>query len=552
MQSLLDFSNMPDAGFAAWAFLLAVAAATLVSEDLTAVAVGALVAEGKVGFLFGTFACFLGIFVGDVLLYVAGRWAGRPALTRAPLKWLVNEDAVERSSAWFGRRGAWVIAASRFAPGTRLPTYFAAGMLRTSFGRFAFYFAVACAVWTPLLVALSALVGGEVVKSALFGRQHLIVGTLLAGVVLLFIFKSFLRLTTWRGRRLFVGRWRRLTRWEFWPPWAFYPPVVVYVAWLALKHRSLTLFTAANPAIESGGFVGESKIAILDGLAAGGFVARSELIPAERDGSGADERINHAGRFMAAHRLSFPVVLKPDVGQRGAGVKVARSDAEVREFFLHFSGDAIVQEYVPGEEFGVFYYRLPGAARGRIFSITEKRMPVVSGDGASTLEQLILADERAVCMARFYCEQQRGRLQEVPDEGERVQLVELGTHCRGAIFLDGARLKTEALGEAIDRVGRSYEGFYFGRFDIRAPSAADFRRGEDFKVIELNGVTSEATHIYDPRHSLFAAYRVLFAQWRIAFEIGARNRARGAEPTSARELIRLTLEFRRSVGATAG
>jgi membrane protein DedA with SNARE-associated domain len=546
MQSLLDLSYMPDASLAAWAFLLAVVAATLVSEDLTAVSVGALVAEGKVGFLFGTFAC-------DVLLYLAGRWAGRPALARAPLKWLVNEAAVERSSAWFERRGAWVIAASRFAPGTRLPTYFAAGMLRTSFTRFTFYFAVACAVWTPLLVALSALVGGEVIKSALFDKQHLIVGTLLAGVLLLLIIKTLLRLTTWRGRRMFVGRWRRLVRWEFWPPWAFYPPVVVYIAWLALKHRSLTLFTAANPAIESGGFVGESKSAILDGLAAAGsFVALSELIPAGRDGAGADERISHVGRFMAAHQLSFPVVLKPDVGQRGAGVKVVRSDAEVREFFINFRGDAIVQEYAPGEEFGVFYYRLPGAARGRIFSITEKRMPVVTGDGASTLEQLILADGRAVCLARFYCGQQRERLHDLPAAGERVQLVELGTHCRGAIFLDGARLKTEALEEAIDRVSRAYEGFYFGRFDIRTPSLDDFQRGENFKVIELNGVTSEATHIYDPRYSLFAAYRVLFAQWRIAFEIGALNRARGMEPTSARELIRLTVEFQRSVGATAG
>jgi hypothetical protein len=65
------------------------------------------------------------------------------------------------------------------------------------------------------------------------------------------------------------------------------------------------------------------------------------------------------------------------------------------------------------------------------------------------------------------------------------------------------------------------------------------------KIIELNGVTSEATHIYDPRLSLFEAYRVLFRQWRIAFEIGDLNRAQGIRPTALRELLRALREYRR-------
>src|SRR5262245_63162472 len=64
---------------------------------------------------------------------------------------------------------------------------------------------------------------------------------------------------TYRNRRLILSSWRRLTRWEFWPPSAFYPPMVAYLAYLMAKHRSLTLFTAANPAIMGGGFIGESK-----------------------------------------------------------------------------------------------------------------------------------------------------------------------------------------------------------------------------------------------------------------------------------------------------
>jgi hypothetical protein len=95
-----------------------------------------------------------------------------------------------------------------------------------------------------------------------------------------------------------------------------------------------------------------------------------------------------------------------------------------------------------------------------------------------------------------------------------------------AVFLDGSWVKTEALEAAIDCISKSYDGFYFGRYDIRTPCVQDFQQGRNFKVMELNGVTSEATHIYDPKGNLWEAYKVMFAQWDIAFEIGAQNRLR--------------------------
>jgi hypothetical protein len=253
---------------------------------------------------------------------------------------------------------------------------------------------------------------------------------------------------------------------------------------------------------------------------------------------------------MQEQHLTYPVVLKPDVGQRGSGVAVVRSAAALESYLRGAEStqtDTIIQEYIPGVEFGVFYYRYPGEERGHIFSITDKRFPVVMGDGASTLERLILGDSRAVCMAKFYLKQQH-RLDDVPAAGEAVQLVELGTHSRGAIFLDGSQHHTAALAAAVDRISQRFDGFSFGRFDIRAPSVEEFRQGR-FKVIELNGVTSEATHIYDPQNGLLDAYRILFAQWRIAFAIGAANRARGAQPMPLGALLRMVATYRKRSGA---
>jgi RimK-like ATP-grasp domain len=311
-----------------------------------------------------------------------------------------------------------------------------------------------------------------------------------------------------------------------------------------VKHGGVTTFTAANPAIEGGGFVRESKFDILQGLArAGSYVARSALIRGDRP---LHQKTAVAGRFMARYGVSYPVVLKPNYGQRGSGVVVVRS-AEALETCLRGSSvDTIIQEHIEGAEFGVFYYRLPSEPRGRIFSVTEKKFPFVVGDGRRTLEQLILDDDRAVCAPGIYFERFRSRLDSVPAAEEMVPLAELGTHCRGAMFLDGRWAWTGALDERFDEIARAFDGFYFGRFDVRVYGGIDaFRAGEGFKVIELNGVTSEATHIYDPSTALLDAYRVLMEQWRIAFAIGGENRRRGVCVTPLSHLTRLTREYMR-------
>ncbi len=337
-----------------------------------------------------------------------------------------------------------------------------------------------------------------------------------------------------------MGFIRRKIRWEFWPAWAAYVPLIPYLLYLALKHRSVTLFTAVNPGMPSSGFAGESKSEILDHLTASRAVARYALIPGSIE---AYARIERAAEFLDPR--GFPVVLKPDVGERGSGVAIVRSRGELEFYLRAAQGDTIIQEYIAGLEFGVFYYRDPRQPRGRIFSITEKRFPQVVGDGESTLEQLILRDPRAVCLASVYLRSSKRPATYVPAAGESTPLVELGSHCRGAIFLDATALKTRPLEQAIDTISKAHPGFFFGRFDIRVPSVEALQAGREIKVIELNGVSAEATHIYDPAVSLFGAYKVLYAQWRIAFEIGAINRRRGAQPLSAPALLALMREHLR-------
>lgn len=524
-------------GFGLVVVFALIMAATLVSEDLTCITAGLMIARGTLGFGTGTLACFLGIFVGDLLVFLAGRKLGRRVLRWGPVRWFISPEAIAWSSQWLERRGAALVFATRVLPGTRLPTYFAAGVLRTSLAKFALYFFVACAVWTPVIVGVSAAFGEIVQRLFDVMRHHAGLYLVATALVLFVLLKLLIPLATWRGRRLHLSRWRRLTRWEFWPRWAFYPPVVLYAAWLALRHRRPLLFTAVNPAIPGGGFVGESKSGILRGLShSPELIAPWALVPASL---AAAERVAQVLAFHQAQGSSWPLVLKPDIGERGSGVAMIWSAAEAQAYLELAGGDTIVQAYAPGGEFGVFWMRHPDAPHGRIFSITEKRFPAVRGDGHQTLEELILEDDRAVCMAPLHLRRHASRLTWVPAAGEAVPLVDLGTHCRGAAFYDGEWVKTPALEAAIDRLSRGFEGFWFGRYDIRAVSVEQLRSGAGFRVVELNGATSEATHIYDPKNGLLAAYRTLFEQWRALFTIAAANVARGTKPTTLAELIRL-------------
>ena len=512
--------------------LLALAVATLVSEDLACVAGGLLVAAGRLDFWAATLACFCGILAGDLLLVALGRSLGRAVLARWPLRGRLSEARLAGAEAWFAERGGAAIFASRFLPGTRLPLYLAAGVLRAPWRWVAGWFALAVGIWAPLLVGLSRILG-EAAGTLLHDWACGVAWFLGTGLATWAFWRLARSLTTWRGRRLWVMRWRRATRWEYWPMWAVYPPVVAYVLWLGLRHRGLTICTAANPGIgAAGGLAGESKSEILRGLAgAGKRVARWAAIE-----PGATER--RAAEVDEFRRGAWPVVLKPDVGERGRGVVIARSEADIAAKLAADGSRLIAQDYVPGVEFGIFYTRRPEAERGEIFAITDKRTLALTGDGRRTLEELILGDDRAVGMAAYFLAEHEGSLHRRPAAGETVMLAELGTHCRGALFLDGTPLRTEALEAAVEQVSRAYDGFYFGRYDVRTSSTEALMRGE-FTVIELNGLSAEATSIYDPCHPVFFGWRTLCAQWRLAFEIGAVNRARGARVWTVREVWRL-------------
>ena len=521
---------------------LLLAVATFVSEDLTCISAGLMVAKDVIGFFPAASACLIGIFIGDMLLYLAGRWLGTDFVRKAPLKWFISEADIIRSSQWFDKRGMVLILITRFFPGTRLATYFTAGILGVNFLRFALYFLIAAILWTPLLVGLSAYLGGQMLQIFEVYQKYALLGLLGIICFLLLLLKLVVPMFSHRGRKLLLGKWLRFSRWEFWPLWKFYPPVVLYVGWLGLRHRHFAWFTATNPGMPMSGLVLESKQQILEALKPAG-----EVVPAFGTVSkslSSENQWKAMKRLQENPALDFPIILKPDVGERGIGVAVIRSDEEAKAYFEKSFDDTIVQQFVEGSEYGIFYYRLPEEENGHIFSITDKELISVVGDGTSTLEQLILDDARAVAMAPFFINKHAKRILQTPSKGEVIALTELGTHSLGSLFRDGTHLATPDLEKEIDRISKHFEGFYFGRYDVKVPSEAALQAGENIRILELNGITSEATSIYDPKNGLFTAYKVLFDQWAIASRIVKQNTKAGIKPAAHWRVIKQYLDYR--------
>lgn len=501
---------------------------TFTSEDATTIGGGLLAAVGLLRWNVAFAGCFLGIWIGDAGLYGLARFVGRPVLHwRWFARWF-DPGAVKRSEIWFHKKGAVLLFTSRLVPGLRLPTYLAAGFLRLPFLKFLTYTGLACLLWTIGIFAVAWWVGPRIL-AWLPGFRGGLFALALAILLLLLLWRLTLKALRGNFKNSCLALLGRCRRWEFWPAWLFYPPVASCCLWLALRHRSLTLPTVSNPGIETGGLIGESKSGSLKclQLTHPQFTAEGYLV----EGAGGEARAAALEALRARYDIPYPLILKPDVGQRGSGVRLIASPEAARSYLESCSFPVMCQRYAPGPcEAGIFYYRFPAEARGRILAITEKIFPFLTGDGEHTLSELIWLDARARYQAATFLARFESLQDTVLPKGAVHCLVRAGNHAQGCIFRDGMHLWSEALERRIDEIAQAVPEFYIGRFDIRYADLADLREGRNFLIVELNGAASEVTSIYDARNSLLRAYRVLFHQWRLVFAIGAANRKRGYEP----------------------
>ncbi len=311
----------------------------------------------------------------------------------------------------------------------------------------------------------------------------------------------------------------KLTNYEYWAWQWFYYPLLPYIFYQAWRARSAGFFTTINPSFENSGFYAYSKKAILD-LIPNQYKPQTFFI----------QRDENLVSFFTKHKLSFPLITKPDKGERGKGVAKI---FDLKEFTHYHTQNAdeeyIIQEFASEKlEFGVFYSRLPNEEKGIVSSVTLKEFLSITGDGVSTLGELILDNDRSRFQEKTLRERFEKEWNMVLPSGEVKELEPIGNHCRGTRFINANYLITKQLENVFDAIAREIPGFYYGRFDLRTSSLADLYDGK-VKIMELNGANSEPTHIYDASFGLFNAYKTIAWHWKRIADISIQTQKMGVK-----------------------
>lgn len=297
----------------------------------------------------------------------------------------------------------------------------------------------------------------------------------------------------------------------------FYIPNLPLAIYLAIKAKSLTFFTATNPAIWNSGNGMESKFETL------------QLIPEKHRPKSI--LIKPTNNFLdtlnkiESKKIEFPLIAKPDIGFRGLLVKKINSKKELKLYLKKYPIVIILQEFISHKnECGIFYYRYPEEQSGEITSITLKKFLTIVGNGISTLSELVLADTRASLYFEIFQEIHKSNLNSIPNNKEEIILSVIGNHSKGTKFIDGNELINKELTSTIDQLNKQINGWYYGRIDLKYDSIETLQQGKNFKILEINGIISEPTHIYDAtKNSYFDAVKSIGKHWRIVYEISTKN-----------------------------
>ncbi len=505
-----------------WSKLFSIIFATFISEDITCISSGILAHTSKLNIFTAVIGCTVGVFIGDMILFFIGR-LGKMSLYLSPK----IREAIEKKSREYVHRihkeGWKLVVLARFIPGLRVPVYITFGFIETKVHTMLFFVLIAGLIWTPSLVLLAYYIGSPF-KDFI---EHYLIQSWKTSLILLFCLYLSLKviyILSKKERLLeFYIKVKKIFLIEFWPRSAFYFPVLPWFLFWLFRYRGPQIITATNPCFLPYGsdVVGESKANILN-LLPKKFILDYYLIP----------KINSFEKFkkecLKKRAWKYPIVFKPDQGQRGRGVKIIHNDSEAHIYFNKSKVPILAQKYHPGPfELGVFYFRYPDEKSGNIFSITEKVFPKIKGDGLHTIENLIWKNPRLQIQAPLFLKRIKEKgvnVKKILHKNETLSLGEVGNHSQGTLFLDGSRYNSKKLSQCFDSITKSISGgFYFGRFDVRFADERKLKEGKEFKIIELNGVTSESTNLYDPKYNFFQKYQIIIRQWKTLLKIADKN-----------------------------
>lgn len=320
------------------------------------------------------------------------------------------------------------------------------------------------------------------------------------------------------------------------PKWLNLIPMVTQWLWLAMRYRSITLPSSCNPAILTGGMVGEGKMDYFDTM---GNLALAYVTPTVCVTCDGEKSLDPVEAAMAGAAINYPVVVKPNLGWCGYGVRKIAGRGEMLDYLKAYplGEQFVIQDWLADAgEAGIFYMRHPDGPCGRVIGMLLREFPRVVGDGVHTVAELMAADPRASRLGRDGASEPCCDVAAVPLDGQVVRLATVASTRVGGLYRDGSALVTPELTTVMDTIAKDMTNFHVGRFDVKYSHIDALRGGKGFRIIEVNGAGSEAVHAWDPDLTLRQAYAIVFEKQRRLFAIGDAMRRLGHKPVGWRAL----------------
>lgn len=330
----------------------------------------------------------------------------------------------------------------------------------------------------------------------------------------------------------------RILNWEYWNTNVIYFPIFFYWIFLSIKARSLGFFNASNPKIINGGFALESKKEIYD------------LIPTQYYPDTlffkAQETLDNIKNALENTSINFPFIIKPDIGLQGLRVEKINSWKSLESYLQKTNYDFLVQKCIKYPlEIGIFYYRMPNERQGVISGIVNKEFLIVEGNGINTVQELVEQNSRFALQLATLKKKYGDKLNDVLPKRTKLNLMPYGNHVRGSKFTDVSHKINDNLLQTINNICLQIPDFHFGRLDIMFNSWEDLEQGKNFSIIELNGAGSEPTHIYDPKHSIFFAWKEIIKHYNILYKISTHNHQKGYSYLNLQQSTQLIIDNKR-------
>jgi len=318
---------------------------------------------------------------------------------------------------------------------------------------------------------------------------------------------------------------KKTFNWERLPFNVIYAPFIFLWLYYWIKSGSFWFFSNVNPTMYFSGFEGETKSEMFEQLP-------PEFSPVSICVQPSEKFENILCKMKDAG-LQFPVAAKPDVGTKGLLFRKIENAEQLKTYHSFLPFDYIIQALINSPlELSIFYVRYPDDEKnmqGMITGLIAKEYLHVSGDGKSTLKQLIENHPKAFMMADEQKIKHKKNLSYIIPANEKYILNELGNHNRGANFINLKNKIDEQLLNVMDEINLYSKNLYYGRYDVKTTSLEDLRQGKNISILEYNGVGSEPNHIYDIHLTYMQAINIIAQHWKYMYEIGHINYKKGIQ-----------------------